>query len=426
MTQDPALVFDANNGAPEATAGESGSPQPLSPVDPATALARFEFEPGRGNEGTKILMVEWQEDQAGVEARGDWHVSWEEKNTVLPAKDQTKEDTHRLYFLLPPGVSVPPNILLTRSSAHGSDGPEAKQPALKVNPLPAIFPPELGASARAAGKKGVLHTRWAKQRLAVLQSEIDEELQNNIEGIGLEMALQEKDWIEENFGVTARPSLVTLPSSPIGTMTYPNSPSEPLSPRTPGGGRLMEKLKGLRIGTSEKELVGKSDAQISTLAVGSPDPALPSVDPLESNPLSPEQSDVAISSFASFHGNEPRRSMAPASLVEPPAVQAQPTQAQPTPQQPRRFQAAAPDSIPSPHHHPDRHQTNSLASILAGDPTEPSVPAFKPTHETHPSEARDHEDELFAKAISPRSPEMTKSPFSFDTRETVPWLRGEQ
>ena len=28
----------------------------------SNALARFEFEPGKGKNGTKVLMVEWEED----------------------------------------------------------------------------------------------------------------------------------------------------------------------------------------------------------------------------------------------------------------------------------------------------------------------------------------------------------------------------
>src|SRR5437764_6103768 len=72
-----------------------------------SALARFEFESGKGNEGTKILMVEWEEATSDEERKpgsgglgGEWHVQWEGKNTVLQVKD--KEDRHhRLYFLLP-------------------------------------------------------------------------------------------------------------------------------------------------------------------------------------------------------------------------------------------------------------------------------------------------------------------------------------
>jgi hypothetical protein len=35
------------------------------------------------------------------------------------------------------------------------------------------------------------------------------------------------------------------------------------------------------------------------------------------------------------------------------------------------------------------------------------------------------EDGLFAVKMSPRSPEMTKSPFSFTTTETIPWKENE-
>ena len=74
-----------------------------------------------------------------------------------------KLHTHRLYFLLPPPASVPRLVNISRRGDAGS--------ALHTNPLPAIFPPELGLSARTAGRKGVLHTRWAKRRVAVLEVE---------------------------------------------------------------------------------------------------------------------------------------------------------------------------------------------------------------------------------------------------------------
>lgn len=68
----------------------------------------------------------------------------------------------------------------------------------------------------------------------------------NGEGVGLEMAIQEKEWIEENFGVGQR----TVPD-----LQYATSPT---SPKSPGGGRLSEKLKGLKLGTSVSELTAKS------------------------------------------------------------------------------------------------------------------------------------------------------------------------
>lgn len=113
---------------------------------------------------------------------------------------------------------------------------------MNTNPLPAIFPPELGVSATTQGRKGVLHTIWAKKRISVLQQEIELEMKNG-EGVGLEMVVQEKQWIEDNFGVGAKV---------IPDLQYIASPT---SPKSPGGsGRLSEKLKGLKLGTSVSEL----------------------------------------------------------------------------------------------------------------------------------------------------------------------------
>lgn len=113
-----------------------------SPTLASTALARFEFEPGRGNEGTKILMVEWEDER---QSDADWEIRWEGKTTTLSGRDGIEGKLRRLYFLLPPGVTVPRSVTLAQD-----DGVE-----MKTNPLPAIFPPQLGASARTAGKKGV-------------------------------------------------------------------------------------------------------------------------------------------------------------------------------------------------------------------------------------------------------------------------------
>jgi hypothetical protein len=203
----------------------------------STIIARFEFQAGKGNDGTKILMVEWEEDDKTRSLKGQWQVSWEGKQTVLPAGDQLRE-THRLYFLLPQGATIPPRITLTYQVASG------EKITFEARPLPAIYPPELGASGRSAGKRGVLHTIWAKQRLAVLQGEIEREELDNVAGIGLEMALQEKTWIQKEFGVGPRPSISTLPSAV--------EPASPTSPRTPGGGRFLEKMKGLKVATDAR------------------------------------------------------------------------------------------------------------------------------------------------------------------------------
>lgn len=231
--------FETDGALLEATAVRDAN-SPISPSS-SNSLARFEFESGRGNEGTKILMVEWEDDETQAASTkpsstsSRWEISWEGKSTTVSARDGAEETTHRLYFLLPPNSTIPPAITLSRDS-----GAEIR----RITPLPAIFPPELGASARQAGKKGVLHTIWAKKRLSVLKSEIEREARGNFEGVGLEMALQEKSWIEENFGIFGERG------TPVDTV------GSPTSPKTPGGssGRLSEKLKGLKLGTSQQEL----------------------------------------------------------------------------------------------------------------------------------------------------------------------------
>lgn len=220
--------FEADGASLASTSVRDQSPA-LSSSD---ALARFEFEAGRGNEGTKILMVEWKEDEDDVKNAGNWSVSWEGKSTLVSERDGAEGQTHRLYFLLPPHTTVPPIVKIAQD----------KGKTMQTNPLPAIYPRELGASARTAGKKGVLHTIWGKKRLSVLQREIEIETENNPEGIGLEMAAQEKQWIEDNFGIGPRQEV--------------QDPMTPISPKTPGGGRLTEKLKGLKLGTSSSVLNG--------------------------------------------------------------------------------------------------------------------------------------------------------------------------
>lgn len=202
-----------------------------------TPLARFEFESGRGNEGTKILMVEWSESEDAEKGSspGDWEVSWEGKTTMVSTK-ASEGRLHRIYFLLGQGTSIPTLVKLSQSGAK----------SIQVTPLPAIFPPSLGLAAATHGRKGVLHTIWAKKRLSVLQQEIEQEMKQNGEGVALEMAVQEKQWIEENFGVGSR----TVPDL--------QNASSPTSPKSPGGSRLAEKLKGLKLGTSPSELTAPS------------------------------------------------------------------------------------------------------------------------------------------------------------------------
>ncbi|KAF2176690.1 hypothetical protein K469DRAFT_722085 [Zopfia rhizophila CBS 207.26] len=349
-------------------------------ISSTNALARFEFEAGHGREGTKILMVEWEDDATTRGIRGDWHISWEGKTTVLPADDQPSNDVNRIYFLLPPGVAVPSIVTLTHRPQDGNK----LAVVWHTNPLPAIFPPELGASARSAGKKGILHTIWAKKRLQVLQKEIEAESKNNVEGIGFLMAVQEKEWIEQTFGVTAKPIGLSI------SLAEPTvAPLGPASPRSPGGGRLMEKLRGLKLGTSEKDLTAKSDSS-----------ELP-----HSNPLSPESSDVAVSSFAAFKGANP------SILAAKPPQSAQVT---------RKLAAhGPPPSVVA--QQQEQQQLSGMASLNAF--TSPP-PAFQSRGTPLPDD--DNDDGLFALPISPRSPEMTKSPFSFAGNETAKYLKGER
>lgn len=220
----------------------------------ATAhLARFEFS----DEGTKILMVEWQseadvdptkhvDDAAELHSGGDvnpdaqgnrqvigpkddagWEVSWPGKSTLLPARDGDQEGSkHRVYFLLPHDVPIPPTVTIARQGRS----------SLIVKPLPAIFPPGFDAES---GSRGVLHTLWAKKRLRELDREMDAEMRANAESIGLQMAFAEKQWIIETFLKPPASSGLVLP----------------LSPRSPISGRLGEKLKGLRLATSPNDLL---------------------------------------------------------------------------------------------------------------------------------------------------------------------------
>ena len=343
-----------------------------------TALARFEFEPGRSKDGTKILMVEWEDDANTQNIRGDWRISWEGKSTVLSASDSlyASSGLHRLYFLLGPGAPVPSLVTL---KFNARDDDSKKSVVWTTNPLPAIFPPELGASALEAGKKGVLHTIWGKKRLSALQTEIEAESKSNVEGVALQMAIQEKEWIEQNFGIMARPNISILQTQSGSNQQQPISPT---SPRTPGGGRLAEKLKGLRLGTTESALSPVSRQQEGTLPSGQ-------------NPLSPEEADVAVGSFATIKGrmttNPSQRSANIASQDPPAALLAQQ----------KAIVGAGMSSL-------NAFAAGATSHDQSKDPTI--------------RQENDREDDLFASPIGPRSPEMSKSPFSFKREDTTKYL----
>lgn len=369
-----------------------------TPRDPSssisiTALARFEFEAGKSNDGTKILMIEWEDDDlsrsssssstAPGSSSSSWHVAWEGKKAVLPADEQTSESTRRFYFLLPPNVTIPPVVTLsyepskTSTDATAAEGrTDGKKPeSLQLNPLPAIFPPELGATGRSAGKKGVLHTVWAKKRLQVLDKEIREECLNNAEGIALHMALQEKDWIETHFGVGSKADIPDHNGNSNGNGThYPMGPTTPVSPT--GGGKLGEKLKGLKLQTSEQGLSPKAEGELSIFYYKSVCISFTDIITAPSNAarhlLSPQSPDVAISSFKSFN-SIPNPNPAPKAVAHYP-----------------------PESIQVQQHVNDGSSGFASMGSIAG-----------------PSSNSDSGEELFAKALSPRSPDLPRSPFSF-------------
>ncbi|GBF62164.1 hypothetical protein TMEN_4698 [Trichophyton mentagrophytes] len=377
------------------------TPRVPNKLQSLTALGRFEFEAGKGNEGTKILMVEWEDDDLSRSSTGSWQVSWDGKQTVLPAHDQATDQIRRCYFMLPPHATIPPTVTLTYEPPPSSASTVKKSESIQIHPLPAIYPPELGATARTAGKKGVLHTIWAKKRLQVLEKEIKEESQYNAEGIALHMAIEEKEWIEANFGVVVKglPPLVT-------TNVLSNLNAPPLSPTTPvsptGGNRLAEKLKGLRLGTSEKDLIRKSMGNSGSDA--------------QLHPLSPDEPDMAISSFSSFHtGNTPVNASTPSLQTQqqpqPSNLSSQP-QTHPIGRQPVAH--APPDFIRR-----QQEQDSGFASLNM----QPIGDNGALNNEVNNTSSAEVQDGLFAKALSPRSPDIPKSPFSFSTEETLPYAK---
>ena len=96
---------------------------------------------------------------------------------------------------------------------------------------------------------------------------------------------------------------------------------------------------------------------------------------------------MAVSSFSAFHGTPSPRS---ARVVIPPS----------SAQLNNRLNPPRPAT-----------RLNSLDAIASGD--------------VKPSEDPGTEDGLFAVKLSPRSPEMAKSPFSFTTADAVPWKVDE-
>lgn len=296
------------------------------------ALARFEFErldsKDRRDNGTKVLMVEWVEDSSTAPIAGEWSIGWDGKSEaavvateaqILGEQSRKEGQLHRLYFLLPHWARVPGTVVLTLTGSRV--GKSQEKIVWRTHPLPAIYPAALGNSARASGKRGVLHTIWAKKRLQSLASEIETEELQNPESISLDLAIQERDWIEKNFGVQTKPRKIDLGNTSLTPTHAGGALGSPTSPKSPGRGPLLEKLKGLKLATGADDLKTK-DQPVSTSQEGA---TTTIVKNSEHNPLSPETSDVAVSwtSFANLQGMGP--TMAKDSLAaKPPQQSSQP------------------------------------------------------------------------------------------------------
>ncbi|KAI1845655.1 hypothetical protein JX266_008266 [Neoarthrinium moseri] len=340
----------SDNAAAVPTSSVSPDPEPLDPAGPADstdapptpgAWARFEFETGCGNEGTKVLMVEWNavsQDGSSKPKQGtpnkqdQWEISWQGKTSKFAISEQVGVATHRVFFLIPGEDHVPPVVTISLPATGQK---------LSTKPMPAIYMPALGADAsRDAGTRGVLHTMWAKRRLSQLQGEIEQEMKANSEGVALQMALADRDYIVEHFG------LEHPDSANRDTQSSPRAiPPTPQSPRSPIGGRLGEKLRGLKLATSPSDLANPGGRKHHLYT------------------LSPDVSDIAVPAHAgAYRKHAQQQTVGSGELA-------------------------------------------SLNALVGGSGQ--AAYGGRPPLESHGTE-----DELFALPMSPRSPEMKKSPFS--------------
>jgi len=76
-------------------------------------------------------------------------------------------------------------------------------------------------------------------------------MRDNSEGIALVMAVQERNWIAEHFGLPN-------PDADAGHSDTRQIPPTPQSPRSPVGGRLGEKLRGLKLVTNASDFTASS------------------------------------------------------------------------------------------------------------------------------------------------------------------------
>lgn len=175
--------------------------------------------------------------------------------------DDTPTDnsaTRRLYLL--PAYSPMPRIVYITTAEEN----------LQTNPLPAIFP---GRSSDG-GRKGVLHTTFARRRLQDLENEIQHEASINAESVALEMALQEKRWIEQEY-FYPQSSHHTIQKEKSKKSTGKSSSPKSLSKKE--GERSEEKRKEEEGYESESDLFATSmgprppDAVMSPYSLRTPD-----------------------------------------------------------------------------------------------------------------------------------------------------------
>lgn len=186
----------------------------------------------------------------------------------------------------------------------------------------------------------------------------------------------------------------------------------------------MEKLKGLKLATSDKDLSSQGSNGNEEGADATSSQAF--------NPLSPETSDVAVSSFSAIRGVSPT---AQASAPSPGSPLGSLLEQRPSHQQQQSASAssssrkvaaqAPPASLIAQQQRAGMASLNAFAgssfdASAAGAAADANAAKYaRSTTDATLVGADDREDDLFALPISPRSPEMTKSPFSFAAGETA-------
>lgn len=293
---------------------------------------------------------------------------------------EARAEAHRVYFFLGARRAVPATISLTLSATPPSDASTSTTtPAdpvvvweVRPQPAPPLQPTSEGEAEVEDGGKGPLHTRWATRRLSSLHREIAEEARRNCEGIALQMALGEKEFIERNFGVgegaatrgrrAASGAAAGLLVRPAGHGEVPLSPHSPLSP---GESRLSDKLRGLKLQTG-----GAGEDEVAV-------------------PLCKGQ----------------RERLATTSSTSPSAAVT-------------AKQAPAPTPQPA--------GMSSISAILAGPGPGDSTAMRGCGADVSEEQEEEGTDGLFALPLSPRSPEMAKSPFSFAAEDTKRYLSAQR